>query len=257
MSNTMTQNPYVTRFEKILKQLQSKLSELEQNLDSIKDDHPDKQQDRLDVLTEINKTKQEIENIERNLECSKNMTIIRSDKVPSNIPDHNIWNDCWYDEERKAFVTFNKYFEESTNARTRDIQVKYDKEMGVNSGIIIEEEKIQFRFGYPTIVQKDARERNVQYILPTLSDLMITTQMVESRFKPKTQDEAILYSVESEEWIEVLGTKLSEIEYVLACEVLPHLVKTPIEVLKSMVGRTYDPVLYKQQMEQMNQTVQN
>lgn len=117
----MTQNnPYVPRFENMLKSLQSKLSQLETKLDSIKDDHPDKQQSRLNVLEEISKTKQEIQITEKNLECSKEMKVIRSDKVPSNVEDHNVWNDCWYDEEKKAFVTFNQYFAESTNARTME-----------------------------------------------------------------------------------------------------------------------------------------
>ncbi len=255
MSNTLT-SPYTQRFEDLLKPLQSKLSELEQNLDSISDDHPYKQQARLDVLEEINKIKQDIENTKKNLESSKKMEIIRSDKLPSNIPDHNVWNDCWYDEERKLYVTFNEYFMEGEDAWIRPHQKQYTEETGIKAAIILPEQ-IEFRFGYPAMLQKDIQGRNVSYLLPTLSDSMLTTQMLESRFKPKTQDEAILYSVESEEWIEVLGTKLSEREYLLACEVLPHLVKTPIEVAKFIHDRPYDPVLYKQQMEQMNQTVQN
>ena len=67
---------YVQRFVDMLKPLQSRLSELEQNLDSIKDDHPDKQKARLDVLTEINKTKEDIENTKKNLEYSKTIPII-------------------------------------------------------------------------------------------------------------------------------------------------------------------------------------
>ncbi|MDH3501614.1 MAG: hypothetical protein OEL69_03790 [Nitrosopumilus sp.] len=43
MNNTLTQNPYVTRFEEMLKPLKSKLSKLEIKLDSINDNHPHKQ----------------------------------------------------------------------------------------------------------------------------------------------------------------------------------------------------------------------
>ncbi|WP_316507183.1 hypothetical protein [Nitrosopumilus sp.] len=156
MSILTQNNSYVTRFENMLKPLKSRLSKLEIKLDSIDDNHPHKQQSRLNVLEEISKTKQEIENTQRNLECSKTMNVIRSDKVPSNVEDHNVWNDCWYDEERKAFVAFNKYFEGATNTRTRDIQIQYDKDNGnQNPGVILEEDKIQFRFGYPAIKQKD------------------------------------------------------------------------------------------------------
>ena len=70
MSNILT-SPYIQRFENILKPLQSRLSKLEIKLDSIDDNHPHKQQSRLNVLEEISKTKQDIENTQRNLECSK------------------------------------------------------------------------------------------------------------------------------------------------------------------------------------------
>ena len=254
MSNTLTQNnPYVTRFEDMLKPLQSRLSELEQNLDSIKDDHPYKQQARLDVLEEINKTKQEIENTQKNLECSKTMNVIRSDKVPKDIQDHNVWNDCWYDEERKAFVTFNSRFEEVPNSRTRDIQIKYDKERGTNSGIIIEEEKIKFMYGYPSIIREDQDGNPVWFLLCTIKNNMLTTILVSSRLQPKSHEESILYKTEDESWIDVLGTRLTDKEYELACEVIPHLVKTPLEVLKASVGRPYDQKLYEKQMAQINQ----
>lgn len=83
------------------------------------------------------------------------MATVRSEKVPKEIPDHNVWNDCWYDEKRKACVTFNQRFEKVPNARTRDIQVQYDKEVGNNSGIIVPGEKIQFRDGYPAILSEN------------------------------------------------------------------------------------------------------
>lgn len=87
-----------------------------------------------------------------------NMAIVRSEKVPSDIPDHNVWNDCWYDEKRKAFVTFNQRFEKVPNARTRDIQVQYDKETGnPNSGIIVPDEKIQLMYGYPSLLVTNAK----------------------------------------------------------------------------------------------------
>lgn len=58
------------------------------------------------------------------------MNVIRSDKVPSNVEDHNVWNDCWYDEERKLFVTHNKYFMEIPDAGDRPHQIQYTKETG-------------------------------------------------------------------------------------------------------------------------------
>ena len=235
----MTQNnPYVTRFENMLKPLQSKLSKLETKLNSIDGNHPDKQQSTLNVLEEINKTKQDIENTEKNLECSKEMIHVRSDKVPKDIADHNVWNDCWYDESRKAFVTFNQYFAESTNARTRDIQIQYDKEMGINSGIIIEEEKIKFRFGYPVILQKNSREQEVWFLIPTITDNMLTKDIVKSRAKSNSQEESILYETESEQWITVGtdGFSMCERENEI-CDELGIFPPVPIEELKTMYGR--------------------
>ena len=249
----MTQNNrYVTRFEKMLEPLQSRLLELEQNLDSIGDDHPYKQQARLDILEEINKTKQEIENTKKNLECSKEMNVIRSDKVPKDVEDHNVWNDCWYDEERKAFVTFNSRFEEVPNSRTREIQIQYDKEIDANSGIIIPEDKIQFMYGYPTILSKDQDNNPVWHILSTMTEMMLTEMIVKSRLDPRSHEESTIYETESDSWIDVLGTNLTEREYELACQVMPHLVKTPLEVLKASAGRPYDQKLFEKQMAQIN-----
>ena len=239
MSNTLTQNPYVNRFEDILKPLQSKLSKLEKKLDSIDDDHPDKQQSTLNVLKEINKTKQDIKNTEKNLECSKEMIHVRSDNVPKDIVDHNVWNDCWYDEERKAFVTFNLRFEEVPNSRTRDIQVQYDKEMNNdNSGIIISEDKIQFMYGYPAILSEDQDGYPVWHLLPTMSNEMLTEEIVKARLKPNTHEESVIYETESEQWITIgtKGLKLCERENEISDE-LELYPKVPMEELKMLYGR--------------------
>ncbi|WP_316506079.1 hypothetical protein [Nitrosopumilus sp.] len=240
MSNTLTQNnPYISRFKDMLKPLQSKLSKLETKLDSIDDNHPDKQQSRLNVLEEISKTKQEIQITQKNLECSKTMTVVRSDKVPSDIQDHNVWNDCWYDEERKAFVTFNSRFEEASNSRTRDIQVQYDKEMNNNnSGIIIPEDKIKFRFGYPVIISKNQDDKLVWHILPTMTDYMLTDEIVVGRLRPTSDDNSIIYETESEQWITIgtRGLKLCEKENKISdrLEIYPPV---PIEELKLLYNR--------------------
>jgi len=169
-----------------------------------------------------------------------NMAIVRSEKVPRDIPDHNVWNDCWYDEKRKAFVTFNKYFAEANNARTRDIQIQYDKEIGnTNSGIIIEKEKVQFRFGYPSILQKNSRDEDIWFLMPTMTDDMLTKDIFKARAKPTKQEEAILYETESEQWITVGtdGFSMCERENEISDE-LGIFPPVPIEKLKELYGRT-------------------
>ena len=239
MSSTLTQNnPYISRFEKMLKPLQSELSELEQKLDSIKNDHPYKQKTRLDILTEINKAKQKIEDVQKNLECSKTIPIIRSDKVPSNIPDHNVWNDCWYDEERKLFVTHNKYFMEISDAGDRPHQIQYTKETG-DYGVVALDDKVEFRFGYPCVIQKDSKGRDTWFILSTLKDNMLTDEVVKARLRPESEQRSILYETESEQWITIgtKGLKLCEQENIISdkLELYPIV---PIEELKTLYGRT-------------------
>ena len=238
MSETLTQNnPYVNRFEKMLEPLQLRLVELEKNLDSIKDDHPYKQQARLDVLEEISKTKQEIENTKKNLECSKTMNVIRSNKVPTNIQDHNVWNDCWYDDERKLYVTFNEYFVEGEEVWKRPHQIQYQKDTGVNA-IIILPQQIEFRFGYPAILQKDSKERETWFLLSTMSDNMLTKEIVKARAKPTSNEDSILYETGSEQWITVGtdGFRMCERENQIADE-LSIFPPIPIEELKALYGR--------------------
>jgi len=233
----MTQNPYIPRFEDMLKPLQSKLSKLEIKLDSIDDNHPDKQQSTLNVLKEINKTKQDIQITEKNLECAKEMSMIRSDKVPSNVADHNVWNDCWYDEKRKLYVTHCKYFKEIPGAKDRPHQIQYAKETG-NEGIVIVPEDVKFRFGYPAIKQNDLKGREVWFILPTITDEMLTDTIVLSRIKPKSLQDAVLYDTQSEQWITVGtdGFSMCEKENEIS-DKLKLFPSVPIEELRTLYNR--------------------
>ncbi len=236
MSNILT-SPYTQRFEDLLKPLQSKLSELEQNLDSIKDDHPYKQQARLDVLEEMNKIKKEIKNTEKNLECSKTIPIIRSNKVPSNIPDHNVWNDCWYDEERKLYVTFNEYFMEGEDVWKRPHQIQYQKNTGIN-GVIILPQQIEFRFGYPSVIQKDSNNHDTWFLIPTLTDDMLTDTIVKARLRPESEEKSVLYKPQSEQWITIgtKGLRLCERENEISDKLKLYPI-VPIEELKILYGR--------------------
>ena len=227
---------YVQKFQEMLSEYNDKLSKLK---------NPE----------EVSKLKQNIAGLEKSIECAKVLPIVRDPRVPENIPDHNVWNDCWYDEKRKAFVTLNNRFLKVPNARTRNIQIQYDKEND-NSGIIIEEEKIQFRFGFPVIQSDNQDGEFVWHILSTLEENMITDKIVKGRFRPESDEESVIYETKSDAWIEALGAKLSEQEYLLACEVMPYLVKTPIEILKANSGRPYNQKLYQQQMTEINQTKQ-
>ena len=224
---------------------------LEQLEDSF-DDTVGNQQKRLSILENISKVKEIISGLSEAIELVKTQIFFRNPNVPNTIPDEHVWNDCWYDETRKAYITFNEYFYKIPNARTRDIQKKYEQELITNLGIIIEEEKIQFRFGYPSILQKDSSGIPTCYSLPTLYDEMLTLDIVRGKLNSETQNKGYLYRPASDAWISIFGRYLTEQEYLFAQEFMPAMSKTPIEVLKANSGRQYDPKLYQKQLKQMN-----
>ena len=242
----------VTFLEKMLKDNQKTLEQLENNFDET----AGKQQERLEDIEKISKIKSNIVELTKAIECSKKTEYFRHPNIPNTIPDEHIWNDAWYDEKRNAWVTLNDYFFQLENSRTRDIQIKYETENITNVGIIIEENKIQFRYGLPSILQKDDREQPTWYSLPTLYDVMLTKEIVKGTLKPEIQENAYLYTTGSESWISVLGRYLTDQEYLFACEFMIGLVKTPLDVLRANAGRPYDPKEYKKTMKQWDKEQQ-
>ena len=144
-----------------------------------------------------------------------------------------IWNDCWYDEKRNVYVTHNKYFKGILDARTREIQIQYEKESRDN-GIVIEEDRIKFFFGYPSLkLTYETSGNSVNFLLPTLTDEMITKEIVKARLAPDSDENAIMYETQSESWIEIGNGELvlTEKEYELGKE-LGRYNHVPIDVVK-------------------------
>ena len=231
--------------EIILKKNQKILEQLESDFDKT----TGTQQERLQVLEKISKTKSNITELRKATDYSKNTEYFRHPNIPQTIPDEHIWNDAWYDEKRSAWVTLNDYFFQLENSRDKDIQIKYETENITSVGIIIEKEKIQFRCGLPSILQKDDKGQPTWYALPTLYDVMLTEEIVKGTFYPKKQKNAYLYTTGSEAWISVLGRYLTDQEYLIACEFMPGLVKTSLNVLRANVGKPYDSKEYKKTMK--------
>ena len=233
--------------EKLLDENKVKLAQAESKFDSTEG----KQQERLQVLEKINQAKTNISELTKAIEYSKNTEYFRHPNIPQSIPDEHIWNDAWFDETRKAWVTLNDYFYQLHNAKTRDIQIKYQNENITNPGIIIEEEKIQFRMGLPSILQNNDKNQPVWFGLPTLYDVMFTKEIVQGTIMPENQNKAYLYTTGSDAYISILGRYLTEQEYEFAKEFHPFMSKKPLEVIKAMGGRPYDEKLYKKQLKQM------
>jgi len=133
------------------------------------------------------------------------MNVTRSDKVPKNIQDHNVWNDCWYDEERKLFVTYNQHFETLDNVHQREHQINYSKETN-DGGLVFEEEGVKFILGYPSIRIDYEDGTFANFLLPIMTDNMLTDEIVKARLRPESNEKSIIYKTESESWI-TIGTK--------------------------------------------------
>ena len=164
---------------------------------------------------------------------SKNFTDDGSLKIPASIPDNKRWNDAYYDDSRKAYITFNKRFEQMKEARTRDIQVKFNREFGTKSGIIIEETKIAIKYKIPAIIAKDQDGNPVWHLLPTMTDDMLSDEIVTNRLQAKSDDESVLYETISEAWLS-MGTKglmLTEREREVGVKIGMY-AEIPIEQLK-------------------------
>ena len=239
--------------EKMLKENQKTLKQLENSFDET----TGKQLERLQAIEKISKVKSNITELEKAIEYSKNTEFFRHPNIPSTIPDEHVWNDCWYDEKKNAWVTLNDYFFQLPNSRTRDIQVEYEKDNITNVGIILEEERIEFRMGLPSILREDDKGIATWFALPTLYDVMLTKEIVKGTLKPETQEKGYLYTTGSEAWISALGRYLTEQEYVFACEFMIGLVKTPLNVLRANAGRLHDPKEYKKTMKQWEKENKN
>jgi len=232
--------------EKMLRENQKTLEQLENSFDET----TGKQLERLQAIEKTSKIKSNITELTKAIEYSNKMEFFRHPNIPQNIPDKHIWNDAWYDEKRNAWITLNDYFFQSTDARTRDIQIKYEKDNITNTGILVEEKKIEFKYGLPSILQKNDKDQPTWFALPTLFDVMLTKEIVKGTLKPERQENAYLYTTGSESWISALGRYLTEQEYLFACEFMIGLVKIPLNVLRANVGRSYDPKKYIETMKQ-------
>lgn len=114
--------------------------------------------------------------------------------------------------------------------------MQYEQETD-DDGIVIEENKIRFFFGYPAIKLKYNDGTFVNFLLPTMSDDMITSDIVKARLTPESDSQAIMYNTSSEPWLEFGdGLKLTEREYLLGFD-LGRYVPIPLNALKEAIGK--------------------
>ena len=142
------------------------------------------------------------------------------------------WNDCWYDEKMKVYVTHNEYFKKIPSIHETEHQQKYDQEIG-DGGIVVREFKVKSLFGYPACKINYKDGSSVWFLLPTITDDMLTKELVTARLVPESNDDAIVYETKSEPWLEFGdGLKLTEKEYELGMD-LGRYSPIPLSALKA------------------------
>ena len=125
--------------------LKPKIKSLEKQLDDSKG-----QKEKLKVLTKIGELRNNQILYQSIADSGKEkIPMFHDPRVPQNIPKENVWNDCYYDENWKGFVTFNeRILEKAKKSRGSELNKKFQKEVN-NGGMIISEELIIFHKGYP------------------------------------------------------------------------------------------------------------
>lgn len=121
--------------------------------------------------------------------------------IPRNVKR---WNDCWYDEEEKVYIVYNKFFTEHKachNTRTQlRLKEKYGDEVIIISEFGIDGNKmVEVIHGYPAFNIGTKLNLPNQYILPTITDKMLTEEMVKGRLNP--EDKCLDYTTESPRYI--------------------------------------------------------
>ncbi len=74
------------------------------------------------------------------------------------------------------------------------------------SGIIIEESKITIKYKIPAIISEEQDGKPVWQLLPTMTDKMLTDEIVTSRLQAKSDNESVIYQTVLEAWLN-MGTK--------------------------------------------------
>ena len=126
--------------------LKPKIKSLEKQLDDSKG-----QKEKLKVLTKIGELRNNQILYQSIADSGKEkIPMFHDPRVPQNIPKENVWNNCYYDENWKGFVTFDEEILEKARPETKNSELnkKFQKEVN-NGGMIISEELIRFHKGYP------------------------------------------------------------------------------------------------------------
>lgn len=103
----------------------------------------------------------------------------RYEKIPKEIPDDCIWNDCWYDKNLNLYITHNKFFKENKQLQNRPHQINYQINTK-DDGIVAFSDKVVTKFGIPAI-KMPGNGKTKWFLLPTMSEDLLTNEIKNAR----------------------------------------------------------------------------
>jgi hypothetical protein len=104
----------------------------------------------------------------------------RFKKIPKEIPDDAIWNDCWYNKNLNLYITHNKFFKEIEQLRNRQHQINYQINTN-DDGIVVFSDKVVTKFGIPAIKMPNDGKMN-WFLLPTMNEMLLNNDIKNARF---------------------------------------------------------------------------
>jgi hypothetical protein len=122
----------------------------------------------------------------RTEECATEKVVIKNEvissryeKVPKEIPDDSIWNDCWYDKNLNLYITHNKFFKEIEQLQNRLHQINYKTSTG-DDGIVAISDMVVTKFGIPA-VKMPRNEGERWHLLPTMNKSLLNEDIRNAR----------------------------------------------------------------------------
>ncbi len=166
----------------------------------------------------------------KNERCITSMPFVRSAKVPAHVPLTMVWNDCYFDNKRKLYVTFRR-FRNGLGPETLADQKKLNPD---GEGTVFPIDMVDFRHGYPAIEVKTEDGHYTASLLCTMAEEMITEELVTALLGTHVSwdnsEEAYMgrvwYETEATRWIGGGFFKMTDAEREKAIKHIPWLKNT-------------------------------
>ena len=167
--------------EKNISKIQKQLDEANLKLNMIASDDPDKANKILEAADETKKIHDILEMWTQYKKDISNIVMNRSKKISKDIPNYKCWNDCWFDNESKCFITFNKFWSKDDYKEFEGPKKFYETNT-IPNAYAIPGELIRFTHGYPACIlffdKNDLRDG----LIPSITDEMLNDEIISKKF---------------------------------------------------------------------------